>query len=337
MSSRPQVISASRRTDVVANPALFDKLLSDLEAGETTYPHPRFALNRPPITKFCTVNLSPRSVIAISIWSKDFANFIAAIPARRELFSRYRWHFSFTINGDSELSTITTSCSGGEGIHFNLEPGVAHDVNARIAQLAAIADFCRANGQEPDKSIMVHIDPIVIWRPAGTGADRPVFDNLSHVPGLFSAMRDLGLTRVHFSFFQMFPRVKSRIRGLPVEIYPPTQREQGDLLRSRILPHALRNGISLQTCTALEIIKEIEGPIGRGACVSADDVYAIASSPEHRLAVDELEESSQRKTAAKRTQANMHCTCLPFRDVGDKSRACAHGCVYCFSNPEISW
>jgi hypothetical protein len=299
------VVCVSRRTDVPGDPVKLGKFLAALAGdGRVEYGHPMFGSSHA-----VAFVVDPVATAAISWWSKDYRHLIAAWTPS---LARYHHHFSFTITGP-ERSV--------------LEPGVVSTIPERLAQLGWLVAKCRELGQDPDRSIMVHLDPIVAFRLPGETAVR---DNLDHVPALFAAMRTLGLSRVHISFYQPLVRARAHVRRAAARVCVVEDlghAGERELYERRVRPHL--GGIRVQTCTAIWLAS-VEGfaEVARGACVGWEDVKSITGG----LTGERYR--SQRDGGGESTRG---CTCYPLRDVGDKWPACKHGCVYCFSNPELNF
>lgn len=302
MEKAKLVLSFTRRTDGVGNREMLESFLNGLRKGEITYAHPRFALNPgpPERKKMCTFSVSPQTIAAISWWSKDWSNLIEMWPAHADVLDRYHHHFSFALHDGS----IT-------------EPGVLTSPEDRIRkQLAWLVAKSRELGQDPDASIMVKLDPITVYSYQGN-----TLDNLDHVPLLCSAMKSMGLTRIHISFVQFdYPKTRTRLRRYKesgkIDIPELSMEEQRFILDTRVLPFTVAAGIHLETCTGLEDIKH-------GACVGWRDIASITGL--------------KNPGPVFQKDARKNCLCYPHRDVGDKSAPCTHGCLYCMSNPKIDW
>ena len=264
----------------------------------------------------CSYPVSPSTVAAISFWSKDFSNLIAAweVPENAAVLNQYRHHFSFAINGPAR--TI-------------LEPGVTSPLYERAElQLGLLVLRCKALGQDPNASILVKVDPISVYRVAGEDHDR---DTLGHIPYLCECLQGFGLTRLHISFTQFnFPGIKGRLNKLSDRfiIRELTPEQQRDLLATRVLPFTKPAGIQVQTCTAHESVsfyrEHKSTDLIQGACCGYKDITSINSTCKMAFAADKDAGANKR-----------HCTCYPHRDVGDKTEGCTHGCRYCFSNPKL--
>jgi hypothetical protein len=88
----PQIISASRRTDI---PAFYsDWLIRRLRAGSV-------AVRQPYSGKYSTVSLKPRDVAAIVFWSKNYAPLLPTLEKVEKTTGNLFFHF--TITGNREL------------------------------------------------------------------------------------------------------------------------------------------------------------------------------------------------------------------------------------------
>ena len=326
------VVCASRRTDVVGNVSMLEQVLAAIDSETSiVYDHPHFAMNAGNI-RTCTTSLALADIFAFSWFSKDYKNIIERWNEHPKLDAIHH-HFTFTING--EVGCV-------------LEPGLTSTLAERLGQLEWIVDRCRRLGQDPDKSIMVHVDPIVVYEcPRGA----PPQDNLAHIPELATAMRRLGLGRMHISFLQTcWMSVKKRLRAIDDQIHvlSLSGSECRKLLVTRMLPHT--TGIQLQTCTAdcvvdtIPVENETHTPsrqslasdardpqdvplpptsVIRGACVGWRDIAAVTGA-----AIGERIRKPPSQTVS-------GCTCYPLRDIGSQHAPCTHGCRYCFMNPKI--
>lgn len=316
--SKPvEVISYSRRTDGVADGAQLDKFISGLASGTIDYAHPKFALNKVKEGEeqiMCHYKIEHRDTV-VSWWSKDFANLInrwTNDPEAAKVLNAYRHHFSFAINGEARST---------------LEPGLEASLQNRVeTQLRFLVDKCRELGQDPDHSIMVKVDPITVYRLGALG-DQKEFDTTYHIPYLFEWLKSYGLHRVHISFTQFsWVSVKSRCKKLksaptPLEIVETTLDQQAEILKNKVVPHAIANGITLQTCTAFGHSKL---GVVHGACVGYSDVNSICGGG----VVDRVQKDKGFRYTAQ-------CLCYTHRDVGDKTEACTHGCRYCMAHPKL--
>ena len=52
---------------------------------------------------------------------------------------------------------------------------------------------------------------------------------------------------------------------------------------------------------------------------------------------DKLIKSLKEAYQTDSVETSRTCACYPHRDVGDKSKKCEHGCVYCMANPKVDF
>jgi len=183
-TSKPQYISASRRTDI---PAFFaGDFFAAWRAGAVTYDGG--------YGRSYTVSLRPDAVLGYIFWSKDFAPFIAD-PNFRPLIQTNNAVFGFTINDCPEL-----------------EPRVAR-LEERLATLGRL---CDAVGPE---RVVWRFDPLckfVDARGATTLNWRPFLEILPMVARL-------GVKECYFSFMTAYNKLKSRgVKFLPFTIEEQT-------------------------------------------------------------------------------------------------------------------
>jgi len=92
----PQVISASRRTDIPAFYAVW--FITRLKAG---YVH----VQQPYTKKSKCVSLKPEDVDAIVFWSKNYAPLLNKLEAIEETTKNLFFHFTITANRELEFNT----------------------------------------------------------------------------------------------------------------------------------------------------------------------------------------------------------------------------------------
>jgi hypothetical protein len=312
----PKVVSFSRRTDGIANRPLLDGFLKAIDnRGIYEYPHPWFGPKKP-----CHYDLN--KVDVITWWSKDFTNLIESWPQHDESLRRFKHHFSFAINGPE---------------HSALEPGVATTLEQRYSQLAWFVAKCHQLGQDPNRSILVKVDPISIYRvaPAEQHPNEfgPWCDTTAHVPELCRVLKSLGLTRMHISFTQIHSFKNTTGRRLAkmashLEIRElTTAEEQYDVYHRLLEPFVDANDITVETCTATELVKATahqSNPVKMGACVGWRDIEVITG----------LRIGPKVAKPHGTGEAVRNCSCYPNRDVGAKQETCTHGCRYCMANPK---
>lgn len=322
-----QVICVSRRTDLPGNKEQLKNFLESLKSGSIIYPFPFLARN-PQCKRTCECSLKPEAVIAISWWSKDFRHLISMWNNYENILKKYHHHFSFTINGPNNSI---------------LEPGVISTLEERYQQIEWLTKKCCELGQDPNRSIMIHLDPIIIYTSKRIDISKVsksslsnTFpnknDNLAHLPAMTNIMRTNGLKRIHFSFMQFsWQRVRSRLKkyGKDLVIYNPSIEEKIALFEEKVIPYV--GDIILQTCTAIDIIdyyathRNNSVIVIRNACVGYFDIKTISFTKDVPC-------RKQKKT---NDSDSRKCLCYPFKDVGTQQDVCTHGCRYCFMNPNI--
>jgi hypothetical protein len=92
-STRPRVISASKRTDI---PAFYLRWFADCcDRGSVDVPNPRYHTAADPLRRWSHVSLRPEHVLAVVWWSKNYTVYERLAPR----FAAYAvQHFHFTIN-----------------------------------------------------------------------------------------------------------------------------------------------------------------------------------------------------------------------------------------------
>lgn len=308
-----RVICISRRTDAVADLPQLKRILEGLRAGSITIHHPYFSQNKT-CEQMTTINFKPGEVKVLSFFSKDYANLINLYPEYADVLDKYKWHISFTLNG--EAGSV-------------LEPGLTTTFADRLEQLRWFVEYFKSKNQPINSSIMVHVDPISLYKLPG---DETVYDTLGTFPLLCETMHKLGIRRIHFSFYQFgWKKVCSRQKKLAnagiVDILKLSFDKKEDkatlfkLLQDKVFKHIEAAGIQLQTCTADEAVMAFPEFIKMGACVGMADIGVIADVP-------------FKSPPSKKTPGERHCVCYPFKDLGDAHEPCVHGCRYCFMHPE---
>jgi hypothetical protein len=306
-----KVICITRRSDAAATPEVLAKIVEAFKAGSITYDHPKFARNKNP--QQCTVSLKHEDgVEVIDWWTQDATHLIEELRRDAELWNQYKVHFKFPINGEA---------------HSLMQPGLSASLDDRIdRQLPELVAICRDQfHQDPDKSIVVGIEPIYIWNYVG---DPVRHISLKHFRRLCEQMKSLGLTRLHISFVQFsWISTNSRVKKLAdsgFEIGNTDSEYQAHIFEKYMLPHTTANGIQVQTCTAMNLVERYSesGLVIHGACSGGADIASITGDPEAASLV--------RKPDGKSTR---NCLCYPFKDIGSQHFPCKHGCRVCFMNP----
>ncbi len=169
----PQVISASRRTDI-------PRWCSSWLAAALRKGH---AVVQPPFGPARTVPLHPDAVHTLVLWSKDFSPLLQSAHIKK-LLRPYPLFCHFTVTG-----------LGGTW----LEPHVPKPAQA-LAQLPKLVDLCG----DP-RRVVVRFDPVVHWQ-----EEDEVRSNLDQAEAVFQACRRSGVHDVRVSFVTLYPKVRRR-------------------------------------------------------------------------------------------------------------------------------
>ena len=173
--SMKKVISASRRTDLVA-------FFPDWLAGVVREERARVL---GPSRRAYDVDLSPPNVHTLVLWSKNFANLISNTHGLLDAVRKYdQLYFHFTITG-----------LGGTVIEKHVpEPAVA------LRQIEPLLEIAG----RPER-ISLRFDPVVYWKERGE-----IRTNLGFFEDLARVANRLRVTTIRFSFAQWYGKAKRR-------------------------------------------------------------------------------------------------------------------------------
>lgn len=194
MHTMKKVISASRRTDLVA---FFPEWFATVLEREEAKVHG-------PSGHTYTVNLSPNVVHSFVLWSKNFANVIGNRAGLKDLLKRYdQIYCHFTITG-----------LGGTLIERGVPP-----YRTALLQLKDLLEIAGT----PDR-ITIRFDPIVYWEESGE-----VCTNLRIFEKLAPLIRNNGIKDIRISFAQWYRKAKRRAtkRGFSY-VDPPEEQKLED-------------------------------------------------------------------------------------------------------------
>jgi hypothetical protein len=226
----PVIISASRRTDLVAsNPGWLSQAV---QTGKATVLGPS--------GHTYTVDISPSRVHTCVLWSKDFGNLIRNRDGLRDALARYpQVYLHFTITG----------LGGGPW-----ERGVPDPASA-VGQLD---DLIRLAGS-PER-ISVRFDPILFWNEERQRRSNLPYFSDSLAPELSSR----GIRRVRLSFAQWYRKSRRRARRHGLDYVDPEPEEK--LEKARELAEAARShGLELYSCSQ-DFLTAVSG-IEASACI----------------------------------------------------------------------
>lgn len=223
------VISASRRTDL---PAFFpDRLAAALRAKSVRVLGPRGHLR--------AVDLDPRSVHTVVLWSKNFRNLVRNEAGLRDLLAAYdQLYLHFTVTGLGGTPVEAGAPDLGEAL-------------AQLPALVAIAGLARR--------ISLRFDPMLFWR-EGTA----VHSNLTSFGKIAAAAAGLGVRDIRVSFAQWHPKARKRasIRGFDF-VDPPEAEKKARA--AALAEEAGKLGLDLYACCQ-PFLKESDG-IRPSACI----------------------------------------------------------------------
>jgi hypothetical protein len=206
------VISASRRTDLVAS--FPDWLAAALRARRIRVTGPRGRVH--------DVDLDPRSVHTVVLWSKNFSNLIRNVSGLRDLLGEYdQLYLHFTVTG-----------LGGTPV----EDGSPLPSEA-LAQLPALTVIAG----RPER-VTVRFDPVLFWR------DREaVRSNRTFFRTVANAAAGCGVRDLRMSFAQWYAKARARAaaRGFAYVDPPETEKRA---LAERLAAEATERGLTLHAC-----------------------------------------------------------------------------------------
>jgi hypothetical protein len=207
------VISASRRTDLVA---FFPEwLAAALRNKGVRVAGPRGRAR--------DVDLDPRSVHTVVLWSKNFRNLIRNASGLRDLLGEYDQLFlHFTVTG-----------LGGTPV----EAGSPLP-SAALAQLSALAGIAG----RPER-VTVRLDPVLSWRDGGS-----VRSNREFFGTLADAAAGCGVRDVRMSFAQWYKRARARAAARGFAFIDPPEEEKR-AVAAELAAAAAERGLTLHACT----------------------------------------------------------------------------------------
>lgn len=229
------------------------------------------------------VDLRSENVHTLVLWSKNFGPFLE----KSGWFSDYHCYFLFTVNDMPEL-----------------EPGTI-TLAARLDQAVELA------ARYGSRRIGWRFDPVA-FRHEGPVMDISTFERIA------DGMAKAGITRVIFSFLDMYGKVKKRNEQLRLHLYDPPEDVKFDYAM-KLAEAAVEHGMTLESCC--EDFDGIEG-ISRAACIDGRLLAELAGEP-----AETMKDPGQREA----------CACTLSRDIGSyRDMPCPNGCLYCYANPHIT-
>ncbi|MCX8160543.1 MAG: DUF1848 domain-containing protein [Candidatus Saccharicenans sp.] len=216
--ARKRVISASRRTDLVAYyPGWLAACLRERRAA--FFHHGR--------RSEVIVGLHPEEVHTLVLWSKNFKPLLENCHGLRELVANYAqvyFHFTITGLGGSPIEKLAPP------------PAAALEQIPRLLELAG----------RPER-ISIRFDPVVFWRDGGR-----LKTNLDFFPLLAREISRWGISTVRFSFTQWYKKAVSRARKAGFDFYDPGAEERREAVQ-RLVEVAAEYRLELWSCSQAEI------------------------------------------------------------------------------------
>lgn len=252
--TKRKVISASRRTDLVAFfPEWFSSVLKEEKAVVFG-----------PKKNVYSVNLEPRSVHTMVLWSKNFSNLIRDRFNLLTLLGKYDQvfcHFTITGLGGSDIEKKVPS------------PTMAFEQVGRLAGIIG----------GPER-ITIRFDPVVYWKEKGK-----IRSNLHFFKELAIRCQSSGVHDVRFSFAQWYPKAKRRSGKMNFPyIDPSLEQKRKDAVYLKEIAE-MRN-LRLFSCSQA-FLENIPG-IKPSACIDGEHLQEL--HPDH-LDVSKKKDKSQRK------------------------------------------
>jgi len=229
VETKRKVISASRRTDLVA--FFPDWLAGAIRAEKTEV--------QGPSGRAYAVNLSPECVHTFVLWSKSFANLIANVSGLQDGLRKYdQLYYHFTITG-----------LGGTAVESEVPPP-----QTALRQLEPLLGLAG----RPER-ISLRFDPVIYW----LEKDK-VKTNLRFFEELAGRAAESGIWNVRFSFAQWYGKSKRRAAKLRFPYVDPTLEEKrNDAFYLSTV--ARSHGLNLHVCSQ-DFVADVPG-IRPSACI----------------------------------------------------------------------
>jgi len=207
------VISASRRTDLVAS--FPDWLAAALRDKSVRVTGPRGRVR--------DIDLDPRSVHTVVLWSKNFTNLIRNASGLRDLLGESdQLYLHFTITG-----------LGGTPV----EAGAPRPAEA-MAQLPALTEIAG----RPER-LSLRFDPVLFWREDGC-----VRSNLASFGTVADAAAGCGIRDVRVSFAQWYTKARARAAAGGFAFIDLAEEEKR-AVAAGLAAEAAKRGLTLHACT----------------------------------------------------------------------------------------
>lgn len=224
-----KVISASRRTDLVA---FFPEWLSKAVREEK-------ARIYGPSGFTYTVDLSPKAVHTLVLWSKNFKNLIENRYSLHESLKKYdQLYLHFTITG-----------MGGSFIEKGVPPP-----SAALSQLDTLIKIVGI----PER-ISIRFDPVVYWKEKDK-----IQTNFHFFEKMAPELNSRGIKDIRFSFAQWYGKAARRAERYGFLYVDPSKKDKKDAART-LAQIAKHWNFSLFSCSQ-DFISEVSG-VSPSACI----------------------------------------------------------------------
>ncbi len=231
------IISASRRTDLPAGHPGW--LASALARGEVSF--------RAPHGRLRTIDLRPRSVHTIVLWSKDYSRLLSGESGLRTALRSYRQTYFF----------LTVTGLGGSIV----EPAVPEPART-LKQIPPLVE----TAGDP-RRVSLRFDPVVHWREGGA-----IRHNLDFFEDLAAEANRNGIEDIRISFAQWYGRAIRRARDRGFDFVDPPEGEKAVLAR-RLAGISSARRLRLHSC-AQDFLAGIPGLLP-SACVDGRLLAAL--------------------------------------------------------------
>lgn len=237
-----KIISASRRTDLVA---FFPEWLASALGEEKAKVYG-------PSGHVYSVNLSPKAVHTVVLWSKNFANLLENRAGLKDVLGKYeQLYLLFTITG-----------LGGTFI----ERGVP----SRQEALDQVENLVELVGDP--RRISVRFDPVIYWKEG-----EQVCTNLREFEKIVPGLARHGIVDIRISFAQWYGKAKRRASKLGFSyIDPPREKKLADA--KYLLRIAQKWNLSLFSCSQ-DFLTKIKG-ILPSSCIDGSRLQSLHSKGE---------------------------------------------------------
>lgn len=236
-TSKTEVISASRRTDI---PAFYmDKMLEAMRQ--------KIIQIKTPYGKTSKISLDPNDVKCIVWWSKDYAEWINTYKKNRKLFGKYKHMFNFTITGGDEL-----------------EPGIKSSLDERLMQIKYLAKHFGTN------TIKYRFDPIVKYSDLKT---KEIKTNVDNYEKIIETISKFGIDNIIIAFCIPYKKVVSRMKSRGKQILKFSEEEQNEML-DYLIEIADKNNMKIYSCCNTGLVG-YKNKIFPSKCVDGDIIETL--------------------------------------------------------------